>query len=111
MMYKSIITFTIIIQLLGLTILGTSLYGGAIFSAALDYFIEKLSMVIWLWDRVSLRPVSPPPCWFSWIILGVWPTLVLLGLVIQCTVTGRGIYHDNGKTIFFSNKIYNLIFF
>lgn len=91
--------------LLGLTILGSSLYGGATLSIAIDYFVEKLSMISWLWQRVSLRPVQPPPCWFSWIVLGAWPSFVLAGLIIQFGITGRGIHHDDGRkskyTIFF----------
>lgn len=79
----------------GLTILGTSLYGGAIISASIDYFVERFSLVTWVWERVSLRPAVPPPCWYSWIVLGAWPTLVLTGLIIQCALTGRGTYHDD----------------
>ncbi|KAJ8982510.1 hypothetical protein NQ317_018551 [Molorchus minor] len=51
-----------------LTILFSSLYGGCMLSVAMDYFLEKLSMVYWTWQRVSLKPVQPPPCWFSWIV-------------------------------------------
>lgn len=87
---------------LGLTIIGTSVYGGAILTASMDYFIEKLSMIAWLWQRVSLRPVEPPPCWFSWIVLGAWPSFVIVGLMVQCVVTGRGIHHDDSN-IFISN--------
>ncbi|XP_068905961.1 transmembrane protein 198-B isoform X3 [Tenebrio molitor] len=77
-----------------LTIVCTSIYGGAIFTTAIDYFVERLSMISWLWQRVSLKPVEPPPCWFSWIILAAWPSFFLTGLIVQCTVTGRGIHHE-----------------
>ncbi|XP_065349863.1 transmembrane protein 198 isoform X2 [Cloeon dipterum] len=77
-----------------LTILGTSLYGGAILAGALDYFVEKFFMVYWLWERVALKETEKVPCWFSWVILGIWPFMVTLGLVTQCAVTGRGIYHQ-----------------
>lgn len=75
--------------------MGTSIYGGAIMSVAIDYFVERVAMVRWVWDRVTLKPVAPPPCWFSWIVLAVWPTVVLAGLITQCAVTGRGIYHSD----------------
>lgn len=58
-------------------------------------------MVSWTWQRVSLKPVQPPPCWFSWIVLGAWPTFVLAGLIIQFAITGRGIHHEDGKRILY----------
>ncbi|XP_063224018.1 transmembrane protein 198 [Bacillus rossius redtenbacheri] len=77
----------------GLTVIGTSVYGGAIMAGALDYFVEKFLMVKWVWDRVALRD-SGPPCWFSWLILSVWPFMILVGMATQWAVTGRGIYHQ-----------------
>ncbi|XP_068084166.1 transmembrane protein 198 [Anabrus simplex] len=77
----------------GLTVIGTSVYGGAIMAGALDYFVEKFMMVKWMWDRVALKP-SQNPCWFSWLILSVWPFMVLVGMITQWAVTGRGIYHQ-----------------
>nr|CAD7451962.1 unnamed protein product [Timema tahoe] len=77
----------------GLTVIGTSVYGGAIMAGALDYFVEKFLMVMWVWDRVALHK-SSPPCWFSWLILSVWPFMILVGLITQWAITGRGIYHQ-----------------
>ncbi|RZF37526.1 hypothetical protein LSTR_LSTR008564 [Laodelphax striatellus] len=75
------------------TIIGTSVYGGAIVSGTMDYFVENLSMVQWLWSRVVHKKLTEP-CWFGWLILSFWPSLVFLGLVIQFAVTGRGIHHQ-----------------
>ncbi|KAK6617368.1 hypothetical protein RUM43_014377 [Polyplax serrata] len=77
----------------GLTIVGTSIYGGAIISIALDYFVEKLQMLHWIWSRVALREYFQP-CWFSWLLLSIWPFMVVVGLIIQFTVTGIGIHHE-----------------
>nr|CAD7258859.1 unnamed protein product [Timema shepardi] len=77
----------------GLTVIGTSVYGGAIMAGALDYFVEKFLMVMWVWDRVALHK-SSPPCWFSWLILSVWPFMIFVGLITQWAITGRGIYHQ-----------------
>lgn len=74
--------------------LGTSVYGGAILSGALDYFIEKLMMVRWVWDRITLRQSPAQPCWFSWAVLGLWPSVVVFGLIVQFAITGRGIHHQ-----------------
>ncbi|XP_046396031.1 transmembrane protein 198 [Ischnura elegans] len=87
----------------GLTVAGTAVYGGAIISTSLDYFVEKFAMVQWFWARVALKTnkshyhnSQPPfqPCWFSWIILSVWPIVVIVGMVTQWAVTGRGIHHQ-----------------
>ncbi|XP_076328246.1 transmembrane protein 198-like isoform X1 [Tachypleus tridentatus] len=77
----------------GCTILGTSIYGGAIIAASSDYFIEKFTMLYWVWDRVRVAP-SPTPCWFSWLILGIWPFMVLVGSLTQWKITGRGTHHE-----------------
>ncbi|KAG0711403.1 Transmembrane protein 198 [Chionoecetes opilio] len=77
----------------GLTIIGTSVSGGAIMSATLDYFIEKFLMVYWFGDRLKVVE-SERPCWFSWMILGVWPFMVMVGSLTQWRLTGRGIYHQ-----------------
>lgn len=84
--------------------MGTSAYGGAILAASIDYFVERLSMIYWVRDRVTLKPAVAPPCWFSWFVFAAWPSFVVAGLVIQCAVTGRGTHHadstfmDNKKT-------------
>jgi hypothetical protein len=62
-------------------------------AGSLDYFVEKFLMVKWVWDRVALKP-SPAPCWFGWLILAVWPLMVLIGITTQWAVTGRGIHHQ-----------------
>ena len=75
-----------------MTIVGTSIYGGAILAAALDYYVEKWRMVLWMWDHIKLK-TSPQPCWFSWLLLGVWPFMVVVGTATQTFITGRGFYH------------------
>lgn len=83
----------------GLTILGTSIYGGAILASALDYFVENFLMVKWVWTRVAHKRTTSDLCWtqqpqwYSWLILSVWPLMVFIGMITQCAITGRGIYH------------------
>lgn len=77
----------------GCTILGTSIYGGAIIASTADYFIEKFIIVHWVWDKIRLA-TSLTPCWFSWLILGVWPFMVILGTFTQWRITGQGIHHQ-----------------
>lgn len=81
----------------GLTILATSLYGGALLSITMDYFLENLTMLPWIWQRISLKPVQQPPCWFSWLVLGFWLFFTATGVLVQACVTGRGQHHEDGK--------------
>lgn len=79
----------------GLTVLGTSLYGGAVMAASLDYFVERFLMMHWVWDKVKVAPfITKPTCWLSWVLLAVWPLAVAVGIAIQVAVTGRGTYHQ-----------------
>lgn len=79
----------------GLTIFGTSIFGSAMLVAAIDYYIEMFMMVNYVWDRVKAE-YSDPICWFSWIILGLWPATFLVGALAQWKVTGRGVAHKEG---------------
>ena len=77
-----------------LTIAGTSLHGGAVVAAALDYYVEKCRMALWLWDKVKVAPDGGHnPCWFSWLLLSVWPALFIVGTATQSLITGRYYYH------------------
>lgn len=38
-----------------------------------------------------------PVCWFTWVILGVWPVLAFLGVLIQWKVTAEGFSHTEGE--------------
>lgn len=77
----------------GLTVIGTSIYGGAIMAAGLDYFVEKFIMVHWIWDKVKVAPPARP-CWFSWLVLAIWPFMIIIGSATQFCVTGSGTYHQ-----------------
>lgn len=76
------------------TIFGSALYGGAILTTGLDYFIENSIMLLWVWDRVRCAKSPAEPCWFSWAILGAWPASLVLGVLTQSLVTGKGTYHE-----------------
>ena len=76
-----------------LTIFNAALYGGAVITTSLDYFVEHSVMLKWVWDRVCVRD-SPPICWFSWAIAATWPFAFVLGIVLQVWLTKDGIYHE-----------------
>ncbi|ELU05665.1 hypothetical protein CAPTEDRAFT_184147 [Capitella teleta] len=75
-----------------LTILGTSLFGAALLMGSLDYFIEMHLMVNYIWERIKAEEATDV-CWFSWLVLALWPVAFLVGTVVQARVTGRGFDH------------------
>ncbi|XP_022651956.1 transmembrane protein 198-B-like [Varroa jacobsoni] len=77
----------------GLTVIGSSVYGGALLSLSADYFMSRAKMGHWVLSMISLK-TPQPVCWFSWATLALWPGLILLGLVTQFCVTGRGLHHE-----------------
>ena len=80
----------------GLTILGTCVFGSGLMVMALDYFIENFMMVYYIWERIKAVK-SDRVCWFSWLILGLWPLASIIGAVAQWRVTGHGYDHKEGK--------------
>ncbi|KAJ0005772.1 hypothetical protein NQD34_015666 [Periophthalmus magnuspinnatus] len=72
--------------------LSTATFGSAIITVTVDYFIELFALVYYIYERLRVSP-KKPQCWFTWVILGVWPVLALLGVLIQWKVTGEGFSH------------------
>ena len=72
-----------------LTKLTTSLIGGAGLAVSLDYFIERLKMTNWIWAHVKGRQ-EVEFCWYSWLLLSLWPALFILGIFIQHFLTSKG---------------------
>ncbi|XP_033639456.1 transmembrane protein 198-like [Asterias rubens] len=78
-----------------LFILATSVIGGAIVTTCADYFLELFRMVQYVYDRFLVKE-SQELCWYSWLILGTWPVITTLGIIIQYKVTSRGFNHKDG---------------
>lgn len=77
-------------------ILGTSVFGGALMVSCLDYFIEQLAMVTFVWGEVT-GTASSLVCWYSWVLLGCWLFCFLVGAVTQWRITGQGYDHNEGE--------------
>lgn len=73
----------------------TATFGAAVITVTVDYFVEMLALVRHVYERVKLAPRHI--CWFTWVIMGVWPTLALLGVLIQWKVTAEGYSHTEGE--------------
>lgn len=83
----------------GLTILGTSLFGSALMITAVDYYSELFIMIHYVWERTKAEETKPI-CWFSWLILGLWPMLAIFAILTQWCLTGKGFDHQEGKYIY-----------
>ncbi|CAF88945.1 unnamed protein product, partial [Tetraodon nigroviridis] len=74
------------------TVLSTAVFGAAIMTVCVDYFVEMLALAAHVYECLRLTP-GPPLCWYSWVILGIWPTLALVGVLVQWKLTDGGFSH------------------
>ncbi|GCB77574.1 transmembrane protein 198-like [Scyliorhinus torazame] len=74
------------------TIISTAVFGGAIITMTVDYFIELFLLAQYVYERLKISP-SLPICWYSWVILGIWPVLSMLGILVQWKLTAEGYSH------------------
>lgn len=74
------------------TTLSTAVFGAAVITVALDYFIELFALVLYMYERIKAES-GKPVCWLTWVVLGVWPALTLLGVIVQWKVTAEGYSH------------------
>lgn len=74
------------------TMLSTAVFGAAIMTVCADYFVEMLALGKHVYDCLRLTP-GPPLCWYSWVILGIWPALSLLGVLVQWKLMDNSMSH------------------
>ncbi|KAJ0062343.1 hypothetical protein NL108_010528 [Boleophthalmus pectinirostris] len=74
------------------TTLSTAAFGAAVITVATDYFVELFSLVLYVFERLKASP-GQPVCWVTWAVLGVWPALTVLGVLVQWKVTAEGYSH------------------
>ncbi|KAE8298713.1 Transmembrane protein 198 [Larimichthys crocea] len=74
------------------TMISTSVFGAAIMTVCADYFVEMLALATHVYECLRLTP-GPPLCWYSWVILGIWPALSLIGVLVQWKLTDDSFSH------------------
>uniref|UniRef100_A0A3B3ZTN7 Transmembrane protein 198 n=1 Tax=Periophthalmus magnuspinnatus TaxID=409849 RepID=A0A3B3ZTN7_9GOBI len=74
------------------TTLSTAAFGAAVITVATDYFVELFALVLYMFERLKASP-GQPVCWVTWVVLGVWPALTVLGVLVQWKVTAEGYSH------------------
>ncbi|KAG7264762.1 hypothetical protein CRUP_007088 [Coryphaenoides rupestris] len=75
-----------------LTVLSTAVFGGAVMTVCADYFVEMLALTTHAYGCLRLAP-GPPLCWYSWVILAVWPVLSVMGVLVQWKLTDERFSH------------------
>ncbi|XP_015742398.2 transmembrane protein 198-like [Coturnix japonica] len=65
-----------------LTTLSTAVLGAAVVVVGVDYFVEVFALVLHVSERLRME-AGGQLCWYSWVVLGVWPALSLLGVLLQ----------------------------
>ncbi|XP_691948.4 transmembrane protein 198 [Danio rerio] len=74
------------------TTISTAVFGSAVVTVTVDYFVELFALTRYIYERVKVDPPRQV-CWFTWVVMGVWPVLALLGVLIQWKVTAEGYSH------------------
>ncbi|XP_061841446.1 transmembrane protein 198-like [Nerophis lumbriciformis] len=74
------------------TVVSTAVFGAAIMTVCADYFVEMLALATHAYECLRLTP-GPPLCWYSWVILGIWPALSLVGVLVQWKLTQDSFSH------------------
>ncbi|KAG9353425.1 hypothetical protein JZ751_018021 [Albula glossodonta] len=74
------------------TVLSTAVFGAAIMTVCADYFVEMLALAAHAYACLRLEPPQRL-CWYSWVILGIWPTLSIMGVLVQWKLTAEGFSH------------------
>ncbi|XP_075880608.1 transmembrane protein 198-like isoform X2 [Nelusetta ayraudi] len=75
------------------TVLSTAVFGAAIMTVCADYFVEMLALATHVYECLRLAPAPAPLCWYSWVILGIWPSLSLVGVLVQWKLTDGSFSH------------------
>lgn len=74
------------------TMLSTAVFGAAIMTICADYFVEMLVLGTYIYECLRLSPQTPL-CWYSWVILGMWPALSVIGVLVQWKLTDDSFSH------------------
>lgn len=69
-------------------IFSSCVVSSAVMASALDYFVEDLFLFRYIEMKIFYNRVSEL-CWWSYVILGIWPLCFLIGILVQCLITGR----------------------
>lgn len=71
-----------------MTVAATAAVGSAVAVACADYWVETPMLVLRAYEGLQRRQGL---CWYSWVMIGVWPVLGALGTLVQCRITAADV--------------------
>ncbi|XP_020493479.1 transmembrane protein 198-like isoform X1 [Labrus bergylta] len=78
------------------TIIYTSVLGATTVMLCVDYMIGTFMLPDQVYDLLC-QAAPRQLCWFNWAIIGIWPTLSLIGVLVQWRFTAKGVSHRDDK--------------
>ncbi|XP_051509737.1 transmembrane protein 198-like isoform X2 [Myxocyprinus asiaticus] len=75
-----------------MTIVATAVMGSAVATGCVDYWVEMPMLVFRVYEGLQRMQGL---CWYSWIMIGIWPLLGSLGTLVQCRITANGLSHTD----------------
>lgn len=69
-------------------IFSSCLVSSAVMASALDYFVEDLFLFRYMEMKIFYNRVADL-CWWSYVVIGVWPLFFIIGILVQCLITGK----------------------
>ena len=86
-----------------LLITSTSVLGATMLAGGLDYFIERLFILKYIEAKIFYSKVAPL-CWYSLVVLGIWPASFIAGMLVQLLWTGKEKHKTNYVFIYRPKK-------
>lgn len=71
---------------------------------AVDFYIDLSMLRNMAFDNIMLNERNVKACWFSWMVLTLWPVMMFVGCVVQFVKTARDFDHRHGKSYIFSTN-------
>ena len=84
-------------------IVSSCLFASAAMAASLDYFVENFFILKYIELKVFYNRIADL-CWWSYLIIGLWPAFFIAGLLVQCLVTGKERQKQNYTFIYKRKK-------
>jgi len=69
-------------------ILSSCIVSSAVMASALDYFVEDLFLFRYMEMKIFYNRVAEL-CWWSYVVIGIWPLCFIVGMLVQCLFTGK----------------------